>query len=167
MYSLTSRLQLVVFCDVCATAVFLASLNSAGPRPTMTRVADFGQKLSFLFFFWFFWIYCLVWPQWCGFEDQNSFNLTGFLMGCHEVLNLSFIHPNLVMFSNFWTILNKNGHCAAVCPYYLARRPPRAICDLSTSLRPKYSLQYLKNGKEYSKMVIPQNFVLFFNLFDN
>ena len=29
------------------------------------------------------------------------------------------------IFSNFWTILNKNGHCAAVCPY-LSGAPPTA-----------------------------------------
>ena len=47
--------------------------------------------------------------------------------------------------------IRQNGHCAAVCPYLSGAPPPRAMCDLSTSLRPKYSLQYLKNGKEYSK----------------
>ena len=47
---------------------------------------------------------------------------------------------------------------------YLARRAPRAIFDLSTSLRPKYSLQYLKNGKEYSKKNHSSKLFLFYLL---
>ena len=51
VYSLTSRLQLVVFSDVCAAAVFWPLSIPPGRGPLWPELPNFGQKLSCLGFF--------------------------------------------------------------------------------------------------------------------
>ena len=46
-------------------------------------------------------------------------------LGCQKLRSSGKQTASLKMFSNFWTILNKNGQCAAVCPY-LSGAPPTA-----------------------------------------